>query len=633
MPYFITDDAEGCSGWATIKEDGEVIGCHMTKQDAIDQMVAVSIAEDIQVGGERKKKKKPMQYRALPENYRSALEDDVPEGRACGNCLFFNEAKQITEDGLRKAYCERWMDYAQGGFYCNAWQPKKGELRAPAPAADQIKGSDENKPDSAKGAGGDIDFDEKTETALKNKVSDHNDRMSEQNKPSWTRTTLGQVKAVYRRGSGAYSTSHRPGVSRAAWSMARVNAYLYLLRNGRPENPAYTTDFDLLPEGHPKSTRKFIFLGLEHRQVDFSVPEYIQENAAQGLRWHREGLSGSGLVERTVREAAAMARGEITEKKVRRMAAWFARHMSDLTAPSAKPDHPNYPSPGVVAHALWGGGSRNQSERAMTWAEAKVKALDSEQRHASHDQLSHGRKGGPGKDIREDLDPVFFDSKGEPNQKTLDLIEKMNQSEIESGGAAGDNALKIIAEKQGFSGKPKTVKTVAELEAKQKKEGGTIVYRGLSDYSAQARAESNNDGGPISLSAEQSAANFRDGEYYGGLGFFGNGTYTSKSKEMASSYANTFDESEGKMGNGLVMAILIPANAIMPTESKVKSSLKALSWAQMEPNFDNNLGRSLAAQGFQAFDSGFVQSDKSGNIVILDRSMLTVAIEDVQGLK
>jgi HK97 family phage prohead protease len=53
MPYFITDKAESCSGWATIKDDGEVIGCHTTKQAAIDQMVAVSISEDIEVGGER----------------------------------------------------------------------------------------------------------------------------------------------------------------------------------------------------------------------------------------------------------------------------------------------------------------------------------------------------------------------------------------------------------------------------------------------------------------------------------------------------------------------------------------------------------------------------------------------------
>lgn len=53
MPYFITDSSPDCSGWATVKEDGEVIGCHTTKQDAIDQMVAVSIAEEIEPGGER----------------------------------------------------------------------------------------------------------------------------------------------------------------------------------------------------------------------------------------------------------------------------------------------------------------------------------------------------------------------------------------------------------------------------------------------------------------------------------------------------------------------------------------------------------------------------------------------------
>ena len=53
MPYFITDKSLDCSGWATIKDDGEVIGCHQTKQDAIDQMVAVSIAENMEPGGER----------------------------------------------------------------------------------------------------------------------------------------------------------------------------------------------------------------------------------------------------------------------------------------------------------------------------------------------------------------------------------------------------------------------------------------------------------------------------------------------------------------------------------------------------------------------------------------------------
>jgi len=54
MPYYITDKAADCSGWATTTEEGRVIGCHTTKQDAIDQMVAVSLAEDMEPGGERK---------------------------------------------------------------------------------------------------------------------------------------------------------------------------------------------------------------------------------------------------------------------------------------------------------------------------------------------------------------------------------------------------------------------------------------------------------------------------------------------------------------------------------------------------------------------------------------------------
>jgi hypothetical protein len=36
---------------------------------------------------------------------------------------------------------------------------------------------------------------------------------------------------------------------------ARVNAYMYLIKNGRPENAKYTTDYDLLPKKHPKSSK------------------------------------------------------------------------------------------------------------------------------------------------------------------------------------------------------------------------------------------------------------------------------------------------------------------------------------------------------------------------------------------
>lgn len=56
MPYFISDKQDDCSGWAAVVQEPDgsyrTIGCHQTKQDAIDQMVAVSIAEDMQPGGE-----------------------------------------------------------------------------------------------------------------------------------------------------------------------------------------------------------------------------------------------------------------------------------------------------------------------------------------------------------------------------------------------------------------------------------------------------------------------------------------------------------------------------------------------------------------------------------------------------
>jgi HK97 family phage prohead protease len=53
MPYYITDESAECSGWAVVKDDGEVMGCHDTKDAAIDQMVAISVAEGIEPGGER----------------------------------------------------------------------------------------------------------------------------------------------------------------------------------------------------------------------------------------------------------------------------------------------------------------------------------------------------------------------------------------------------------------------------------------------------------------------------------------------------------------------------------------------------------------------------------------------------
>jgi HK97 family phage prohead protease len=54
MPYYITQENLDCAGWAVMAVDSdEVFGCHTTKQSAIDQAVAISLAEEVEFLGER----------------------------------------------------------------------------------------------------------------------------------------------------------------------------------------------------------------------------------------------------------------------------------------------------------------------------------------------------------------------------------------------------------------------------------------------------------------------------------------------------------------------------------------------------------------------------------------------------
>jgi hypothetical protein len=120
--------------------------------------------------------------------------------------------------------------------------------------AERRRGSRRNRPGSASGSGR-IVFSETTTRSLRNKAREHNEEYGE---TAGKRVTLSMLKAVYRRGAGAFSTSHSPAVrSRDQWAQARVNAFLRLVRTGKPRNPKYTGDNDLLPRDHPrKSGRK-----------------------------------------------------------------------------------------------------------------------------------------------------------------------------------------------------------------------------------------------------------------------------------------------------------------------------------------------------------------------------------------
>ena len=123
--------------------------------------------------------------------------------------------------------------------------PKAPKLDTPNP---KPKGKGTAKGDASTTRGAKVS--KKDEATLKKKSDEFNERYK---KKLGYGVNVGMLKAVFQRGLGAFNVSHSPRVKSASqWSFARVNAFLYLVKNGRPQNKKYTGDFDLLPKGHPK---------------------------------------------------------------------------------------------------------------------------------------------------------------------------------------------------------------------------------------------------------------------------------------------------------------------------------------------------------------------------------------------
>lgn len=121
--------------------------------------------------------------------------------------------------------------------------------KTPAKPSERRRGSKRNPPGSARKPNRRIVVSPATRTTIRNKMQKHNKA------GKGSRASMGALLTVFRRGAGAFSTSHAPNMSRNGWGIARVNAFLYLLRNGRPSNPNYKQDNDLLPRGHPRAKR------------------------------------------------------------------------------------------------------------------------------------------------------------------------------------------------------------------------------------------------------------------------------------------------------------------------------------------------------------------------------------------
>ena len=125
---------------------------------------------------------------------------------------------------------------------------RKSASQTPAPLKDRIYGSKKNKEGSASSdkSAKNISLSVDILVALTKKLKEF-----KKENPNSDNITLNDLKAVYRRGLGAYSSTHRPTITggvpntRNAWAMARVNKFL-LKAGGTKVKKAYVQDDDLI---------------------------------------------------------------------------------------------------------------------------------------------------------------------------------------------------------------------------------------------------------------------------------------------------------------------------------------------------------------------------------------------------
>ena len=305
MPYYIEENNPACAvgEWATVKEDGELMGCHATKDGAIDQGVAIALSEESTFEGERSEKR---------------LDSGPP-------AVIVDIDDTLIVDGMRN---DRVYNYLESF--------DDTEIIIVTGRAEDRR--------------------EETVTELDSLGIDYDQLIMQ---PSVDTITPDFKEAVARRLLETYNVMVAIDNDPENRERFRALGITALATDEVPDVP----DEDRA----------------EIRQVDLTPPAYMRASARRGLQWHEAGLSGDGLQPETVREARAMADGSVTSDKWVRIRAFLARHMVDFDAPAASPTSDEFPSPGVVAIALWGGGtSRRSAQRAMDYADEVIGRIEAE---------------------------------------------------------------------------------------------------------------------------------------------------------------------------------------------------------------------------------------------------------------
>jgi HK97 family phage prohead protease len=405
MPYYITDKSSDCSGWAVVKEDDEVLGCHGNKQSAIDQAVAVSLAEDTEFGGER-----------------------AAVGLlASGDWVSWepNDSKilaqvVVVEDQYAVV---RIFEYEYGVFsptdklmVINVFSIEK--IQRPERVAFEEEGSPESEEDMDE-----MDDDVMPDEEFMTRALP--DELEVGDFVSWRASggrARGRITRIVRDGELTAPESDFTISGTADDPAAMIRIYEQT-EDGWRDTPVLVV--------HRFTTLTKIE-DLEGRAINQKAPAYMRAAARRGLELYEEGFGGAGLTQKTIREARLMAEGQVSDDKWVRIGAWIARHMPDLDAPkNSNRNDPEYPGPGLVAHLLWGSGpTKRAAERAMSYANGVVARIEAEERTMTDTTEKLNRWADVARAIQKKID-------GEPNTKEPEIRTNNTEFEIRSEGEDG----------------------------------------------------------------------------------------------------------------------------------------------------------------------------------------------------
>lgn len=328
MPYFVTDRHPDCPGVGVVKEDGELLTCYEgpnAQDDAVDNMVAMSIAEELEPGGTYEG-----EFRAAPDELSVGdfVRWDSSGGQAQG------QIEEIERDGE--------INVPNSSFTIT------GTEDDPAALIRIFREDDEEgwQP---------TDTQVGHKFATLTKIDDLRSNRAALGGDVFTTEEEAQARAEEIGCSGTHSMDQD---GQEVYMPCSTHA-AYMEATG--EESGYETN------------------AAEFRQVDLTPPAYMRAAARRGVELYEEGLAGDGVTPATVREAKAMANGSVTADKWSRIGPWIARHMVDLEAEANQPGGEGFPGPGAVAFYLWGATPTNRgANRAMEYAERIVERLEEE---------------------------------------------------------------------------------------------------------------------------------------------------------------------------------------------------------------------------------------------------------------